>query len=178
AAGLRPSQTKTDEIFAPQRRFLCIKYVIGDLFTAPNQESLAHCVSEDLRMGKGIAVLFKKNFRRVAALKEQKKLVGECAVLTHDRRFIYYLITKKKASQKPAYVSLKQSLEAMKSHCLENNIKRISLPRFNGLDELEWSKVSQILQDVFKQTDISLTVYSLPQATRPKQSMRKVRRSM
>uniref|UniRef100_A0A3B3TNM6 Macro domain-containing protein n=1 Tax=Poecilia latipinna TaxID=48699 RepID=A0A3B3TNM6_9TELE len=140
-----------------------IKYVIGDLFTAPNQESLAHCVSEDLRMGKGIAVLFKKNFRRVAALKEQKKLVGECAVLTHDRRFIYYLITKKKASQKPAYVSLKQSLEAMKSHCLENNIKRISLPRFNGLDELEWSKVSQILQDVFKQTDISLTVYSLPQ---------------
>uniref|UniRef100_A0A3B3Y6J3 Macro domain-containing protein n=1 Tax=Poecilia mexicana TaxID=48701 RepID=A0A3B3Y6J3_9TELE len=69
-----------------------IKYVTGDLFSAPNQESLAHCVSEDLRMGKGIAVLFKKNFGRVDALKEQKKLTGECAVLTHDRRFIYYLV--------------------------------------------------------------------------------------
>uniref|UniRef100_A0A3B3YC28 Macro domain-containing protein n=1 Tax=Poecilia mexicana TaxID=48701 RepID=A0A3B3YC28_9TELE len=139
-----------------------IKYVTGDLFSAPNQESLAHCVSEDLRMGKGIAVLFKKNFGRVDALKEQKKLTGECAILTHDRRFIYYLITKKKASQKPTYVSLRQSLEAMKCHCLENNVKRISLPRIGcGLDQLEWSKVSQILQDVFKQTDIALTVYSI-----------------
>uniref|UniRef100_A0A3B3WKH7 Macro domain-containing protein n=1 Tax=Poecilia mexicana TaxID=48701 RepID=A0A3B3WKH7_9TELE len=63
-----------------------IKYVTGDLFSAPNQESLAHCVSEDLRMGKGIAVLFKKNFGQVTALKEQKKLTGECAVLTHDRQ--------------------------------------------------------------------------------------------
>uniref|UniRef100_A0A3B3Y782 Macro domain-containing protein n=1 Tax=Poecilia mexicana TaxID=48701 RepID=A0A3B3Y782_9TELE len=113
-------------------------------------------------MGKGIAVLFKKNFGRVDALKEQKKLAGECAVLTHDRRFIYFLITKKKASQKPTYISLRQSLEAVKSHCLENNVKIISQPRIGcGLDELEWSKVSQILQDVFKQTDIALTVYSI-----------------
>uniref|UniRef100_A0A3B3X625 Macro domain-containing protein n=1 Tax=Poecilia mexicana TaxID=48701 RepID=A0A3B3X625_9TELE len=45
-----------------------IKYVTGDLFSAPNQESLAHCVSEDLRMGKGIAVLFKKNFVKSSIL--------------------------------------------------------------------------------------------------------------
>uniref|UniRef100_A0A3B3W0V5 Macro domain-containing protein n=1 Tax=Poecilia latipinna TaxID=48699 RepID=A0A3B3W0V5_9TELE len=50
-----------------------IKYATGDLFSAPNQESLAHCVSEDLRMGKGIAVLFKKNFGRVTELKEQSE---------------------------------------------------------------------------------------------------------
>uniref|UniRef100_A0A3P9NHP6 O-acyl-ADP-ribose deacylase 1 n=1 Tax=Poecilia reticulata TaxID=8081 RepID=A0A3P9NHP6_POERE len=139
-----------------------IKYVTGDLFTAPSQESLAHCVSEDLRMGKGIAVLFKKNFGRTSELKEQKNLVGQCAVLTHDQRFIYYLITKKKASQKPTYVDFRQSLEDMKSPCLEYNVKRISLPRIGcGLDQLEWSKVLQILQEVFKQTDITLTMYSL-----------------
>uniref|UniRef100_A0A3P9QJ44 Uncharacterized protein n=1 Tax=Poecilia reticulata TaxID=8081 RepID=A0A3P9QJ44_POERE len=47
-----------------------INYVIGDLFTASNHESLAHCVSRDLRMGKGIAVLFKNNFGRTSELKE------------------------------------------------------------------------------------------------------------
>uniref|UniRef100_A0A3P9NHS2 Macro domain-containing protein n=1 Tax=Poecilia reticulata TaxID=8081 RepID=A0A3P9NHS2_POERE len=80
--------TNSSESFKMRR----IKYVTGDLFTAPSQESLAHCVSEDLRMGKGIAVLFKKNFGRTSELKEQKNLVGQCAVLTHDQRFIYYLV--------------------------------------------------------------------------------------
>uniref|UniRef100_A0A3P9QG69 Uncharacterized protein n=1 Tax=Poecilia reticulata TaxID=8081 RepID=A0A3P9QG69_POERE len=39
-----------------------IKYVIGDLFSAPNQESLAHCVT-----------LFKKNFGPTSELKEQSE---------------------------------------------------------------------------------------------------------
>uniref|UniRef100_A0A3P9PDZ9 O-acetyl-ADP-ribose deacetylase 1-like n=1 Tax=Poecilia reticulata TaxID=8081 RepID=A0A3P9PDZ9_POERE len=107
-----------------------INYVIGDLFTASNHESLAHCVSRDLRMGKGIAVLFKNNFGCTSELKEQKKLVGQCAVLIQGQRFIYYLITKEKASQKPSYNDLRQSLEDMKSHCVENNVKRIAMPRF------------------------------------------------
>ncbi|XP_017158717.1 O-acetyl-ADP-ribose deacetylase 1-like [Poecilia reticulata] len=111
-----------------------INYVIGDLFTASNHESLAHCVSRDLRMGKGIAVLFKNNFGCTSELKEQsellEKLVGQCAVLIQGQRFIYYLITKEKASQKPSYNDLRQSLEDMKSHCVENNVKRIAMPRF------------------------------------------------
>uniref|UniRef100_A0A3B5Q7S9 O-acetyl-ADP-ribose deacetylase 1-like n=1 Tax=Xiphophorus maculatus TaxID=8083 RepID=A0A3B5Q7S9_XIPMA len=112
-------------------------------------------------MGAGIAVMFKKKFGRVSELKEQKKRPGQCAVLTHDQRFIYYLITKKKASQKPTYVSLRQSLEDMKSHCLENGVNRISIPRIGcGLDQLLWSKVSKILEQIFKETNISITVYS------------------
>ena len=34
----------------------------GDLFSCHDSESLAHCISADARMGKGIAVLFKKKF--------------------------------------------------------------------------------------------------------------------
>ncbi|XP_014879305.1 O-acetyl-ADP-ribose deacetylase 1-like isoform X2 [Poecilia latipinna] len=92
-----------------------------------------------------------------------EKMPGQCAVLPHDQRFIYYLITKKKASQKPTYVSLRQSLEDMKSHCFQNGVNRISIPRIGcGLDQLQWSKVSKILEQVFKETNISITVYSLP----------------
>uniref|UniRef100_A0A3P9NC58 O-acyl-ADP-ribose deacylase 1 n=1 Tax=Poecilia reticulata TaxID=8081 RepID=A0A3P9NC58_POERE len=153
-----------------------LKYVTGDLFSCPRDESLAHCISEDIRMGAGIAVMFRKRFGEVSTLKEQKKVPGQCAVLTSDRRFIYYLITKQKASQKPTYDSLRGSLEDMKSHCLQNGVKRISIPRIGcGLDRLQWSKVSQILEQVFKETDITITVYSLPkkaETTVMKENMR------
>uniref|UniRef100_A0A3B5QAM3 Macro domain-containing protein n=1 Tax=Xiphophorus maculatus TaxID=8083 RepID=A0A3B5QAM3_XIPMA len=143
---------KTEELY--QSTNWILKYVTGDLFSCPRDESLAHCISEDCRMGAGIAVMFKKKFGRVSELKKQKKLPGQCAVLTHDQRFIYY--------QKPTYVSLRQSLEDMKSHCLENGVNRISIPRIGcGLDQLLWSKVSKILEQIFKETNISIAVYSL-----------------
>lgn len=50
---------------------LSLSEVRGDLFTCPSKTSLAHCVSEDLRMGKGIATLFKAKFGRVSELKAQ-----------------------------------------------------------------------------------------------------------
>lgn len=45
--------------------------VKGDLFSCSATASLAHCVSEDFHMGKGIAALFKKQFGGVAKLREQ-----------------------------------------------------------------------------------------------------------
>ena len=46
----------------------------GDLFSCPETDSLAHCVSKDLAMGKGIAVIFKKTFGDVEELRAQSKL--------------------------------------------------------------------------------------------------------
>ncbi|XP_056240701.1 ADP-ribose glycohydrolase OARD1 [Seriola aureovittata] len=154
-----------------------LDYVTGNLFACPKDEALAHCISEDCRMGAGIAVTFKQRFRGVAELKEQNKLTGQCAVLRRDRRFIYYLITKKKASQKPTYESLRLSLEDMKLHCEKNGVTKISMPRIGcGLDRLEWARVSEILEQVFKHTNISITVYSLPvkaETTVMKENMRR-----
>ncbi|RVE70901.1 hypothetical protein OJAV_G00068310 [Oryzias javanicus] len=143
-----------------------LAYVNGDLFSCPAEEALAHCISEDCRMGAGIAVMFKKKFAGVAELKDQKKVSGQCAVLKTNGRFVFYLITKKKYNQKPTYESLKQSLEDMKSHCVTNGVTRISMPRIGcGLDRLKWSKVAEILEEVFKHTNVSITVYSLPEKT-------------
>ena len=46
---------------------------IGDLFSAPVTASLAHCVSADLHMGKGVAVEFRNRFQGIKELKEQSK---------------------------------------------------------------------------------------------------------
>jgi hypothetical protein len=43
----------------------------GDLFGCVPHVSLAHCVSADMAMGKGVAVLFKKTFGGVDDLKRQ-----------------------------------------------------------------------------------------------------------
>ncbi|KAF3860747.1 hypothetical protein F7725_001002 [Dissostichus mawsoni] len=139
-----------------------VSYVTGNLFSCPGDEALAHCISEDCRMGAGIAVMFKKNFKGVEELKEQKKLTGECAVLKRGSRFVYYLITKKKASQKPTYDSLARSLENMSIGC--------------GLDKLQWNKVAEILEQVFKPTNISITVYSLPERRESKVMKENMRR--
>lgn len=45
--------------------------VRGDLFSCPTTASLAHCVSADLCMGKGIANVFKQRFGGVEELKKQ-----------------------------------------------------------------------------------------------------------
>ncbi|CAH2221431.1 Hypothetical predicted protein [Pelobates cultripes] len=50
-----------------------INDVKGDLFSCPSTDSLAHCISADCRMGAGIALQFKKRFKRVEELKSQSK---------------------------------------------------------------------------------------------------------
>ncbi|NXS13100.1 OARD1 deacetylase, partial [Neodrepanis coruscans] len=69
-----------------------LREVKGDLFSCPPSEALAHCISEDCRMGAGIAVLFKKKFGGVQELLDQQKKTGEVAVLQRDERYIYYLV--------------------------------------------------------------------------------------
>ncbi|XP_051890885.1 ADP-ribose glycohydrolase OARD1-like isoform X2 [Pristis pectinata] len=146
----------------PERNGFAIRYVTGDLFKCPPEESLAHCISEDCRMGAGIAVAFKERFGCVKQLLDQKKKTGEVAVLKKNQGYIYYLITKKRAFHKPTYESLQRSLEAMKKHCISNEVMRISMPRIGcGLDKLSWNEVAVRIQEVFKNTNIVITVYSL-----------------
>lgn len=50
---------------------LIYEEVRRDLFAVPSNVSLAHCVSQDLQMSKGIAKLFRDKFRQVDVLKKQ-----------------------------------------------------------------------------------------------------------
>ncbi|TRY96246.1 hypothetical protein DNTS_033462 [Danionella cerebrum] len=137
-------------------------HIKGDLFTCAPTDALAHCISEDCRMGAGIAVLFKKNFGGVGELLAQKKQPGECAVLQRSGRFVYYLVTKKKYYQKPTSEMLKRSLVSMKDHCLANGVRSISMPRIGcGLDKMKWEHVSSIITGIFQDTSMSITVYTL-----------------
>lgn len=139
-----------------------LREVKGDLFSCPSSSSLTHCISADCRMGKGIAVIFKKKFGGVKELLSQGQSPGGVATLRRDGRDVYYLVTKEKYWHKPTYETLTASLEAMKKHCLKQGTTELAMPKIGcGLDGLNWSKVCDIIRDVFHDTDVTITVYVL-----------------
>ncbi len=140
------------------------KEEIRDLFSVSEDYYLAHCISADFGMGKGIAVEFNKNFDMKRKLTDKypdyinnyrsNQLGG--TVLIEGR--VINLITKERYWQKPTYGTLQAALNAAKSQ-LPPDCKKIAMPIIGcGLDRLQWNKVSEIIKDVFKDTDIDILV--------------------
>ena len=148
-----------------KRKKNVISEIEGDLFTCLETTSLAHCISGDASMRKGIAVNFKSKFGGVQEILNQGCQPGDVAVLKRAHRFIYNLVTKAFCwENSTSYSNLKSSLLAMKRHALQHNVSKIAMPRIGcGLDDgLVWDQVRRILIEVFKDTNIELTVYVLP----------------
>lgn len=136
--------------------------ITGDLFQCSTDVCMAHCVSEDLAMSKGIAVLFKNKFGNVNYLISQNKKIGQVAILSDKNRFIYYLITKKRYWEKPTYENLNNCLIELYNHMMINKMKKLAIPRLGcGLDRLNWDTVKRMLEKIFENSDIEISVYSL-----------------
>lgn len=134
----------------------------GDLFSTDSHYSLAHCVSKDLKMGKGIAKEFRNRFKNVSVLKNQNPEIGSAIYLQTPTRFIFYLVTKERYFHLPTYESLTQALQSMKSICESNNIHHISLPKIGcGLDGLSWERVYSILKELFPPSAYHIRIYTL-----------------
>ncbi|XP_064211328.1 uncharacterized protein LOC661444 isoform X2 [Tribolium castaneum] len=151
-----------------------IKEIVSNLFEMPDDYSLAHCVAEDMNMGSGIAVQFRRDFKRVDELLNQRQQAGGLAVLEHDGRFIYYLVTKRLSSGKPTYETLFTSLQKLRAHMGENNVRKLAIPRIGcGLDRLQWDNVKFMVEFIFKDVDVEIVVCNLePKEDSPQQKHR------
>ena len=136
-----------------------------DLFTVSEDYYLAHCISADFGMGKGIVVEFNKRFDMKRKLQTKypdyfnqythKKIGSDC--LLGGR--VFNLITKERYFHKPAIITMRLALEKMKQICLDNNIKKIAMPVIGcGLDRLNWNDVSEQNKNVFADTDVEILV--------------------
>lgn len=97
----------------------------------------------------------------MAELKGQNVPVGGVAVLARQDRFVYYLITKEHYYDKPTYQTLSQSLEAMRNNILLEDVKHLAMPKIGcGLDGLQWSKVKDLIEEVFRDVDVEITVWT------------------
>ena len=136
-----------------------------DLFTVPEDYYLAHCISADFGMGKGIVVEFNKRFDMKRKL--QTKYPDYLNQYTHKRigddclleGRVLNLITKERYFQKPTIITMRLALEKMKQICLENDIKKIAMPVIGcGLDRLDWNDVSEQIKSVFTNTEVEILV--------------------
>ena len=140
-----------------------ITEIYGDLFVhCPPHVPLAHCVSVDLHMSKGIAKIFKSRYGNVPFLKNQIQSVGQCATLNYQGRYLFYLATKRRFFHKPTYGSLAQSLRSLRFNMESLGLFQLGIPKIStGLDALEWLRVKEIIRDVFTGSHIEIYVFYL-----------------
>lgn len=136
-----------------------------DLFSVPDDYYLAHCISADFAMGKGIAVEFNRRFDMKNKLKahypdylnqwQREKKRSGCILAGR----VFNLITKERYFQKPTYETLRGALECMKALCVQKGVRRAAMPVIGcGLDRLAWEQVSAVIQDVFSDTGTEILV--------------------
>lgn len=135
-----------------------------DLFAVPEEYYLAHCISADFDMGKGIVVEFNKRFNMKAILQSKyPNFVNDYhhykwggMALIEGR--VINLITKERYWHKPTYQTMRKALNIARLR-LPSDCKKIAMPIIGcGLDRLQWDKVSEIIKEVFKNTDIEILV--------------------
>jgi len=91
--------------------------VQGNFFDTDSNSTLAHCVSADFKMSKGLALIFRRKFGQITQLRKQKKAITEIASVETDGRTIFYLVTKEHYWQKPTYQNLFQTFQNLKKLC-------------------------------------------------------------
>ena len=109
------------------------KEEIRDLFSVPDDYYLAHCISADFGMGKGIVIEFNKRFDMKRKLQSKypdfvnefhrTKCNGVC--ILEDR--VFNLVTKERYYQKPTYQSMKNALWSMSQACKNIGITKIAM---------------------------------------------------
>jgi len=128
-----------------------------DLFTVDKNYHLAHCIASDLRMGAGIAVPMQRKFGLRGKIRSSGESTENPTCILIGR--VFNLVTKKRSSGKPSYKSLEASLRKMRELVIENNIKKIAMPKIGcGLDRLQWGRVREMIKDIFGDLDIEILV--------------------
>lgn len=144
------------------------KEEVRDLFSVLEDYYLAHCISADFGMGKGIVVEFNKRFNMKHILQtkypdyvnqfHRQKRLFDCIL---EGR-VFNLITKERYFEKPTYNTLTVALCEMKVLCWRKGIHKIAMPTIGcGLDGLEWDKVSKIIKCVFQDEAVEILVCRL-----------------
>ncbi|KAJ8954739.1 hypothetical protein NQ318_011434 [Aromia moschata] len=134
-----------------------------DLFQAPADFCLAHCVAADLRMPRGIALTFKKAFGQLEELRRQRPEVGRVLQITaaeqEKERSVFYLVTKQLSHHKPTYQTVWDTLVELRDVLLSQSISSLAIPKIaSGLDGLDWRVIRSMLEVLFRFTGIEILV--------------------
>ncbi|KAF4529887.1 hypothetical protein B566_EDAN016351 [Ephemera danica] len=143
-----------------------ISFVDDMILNAPQDYSLAHCVSRDLHCGAGFAMCIKSIYcgqSGLEILKSQKHNVGEVAALPIEpKRFILNLVTKDLYYNKPTLISdIELSLWSLKRFCIVYGVNKIAMPLIAcGLDKQKLSDVQKLIAKIFGHSIVNIKIYT------------------
>ena len=138
-----------------------------DLFKAPPDYALVHCISSDFALGAGIAIQFQKRYNTRNELRSRcpnyKFHGGDCiGTSSKGTRVAFNLVTKKRFWNKPTYKDLEDSLYELLEMVELTGYKKLAMPKIGcGLDGLEWETVRGIIHSVFEWSNVEIMVCSL-----------------
>lgn len=119
-----------------------------DIFQAPNTHALAHAVESSFTALRGsLAWQFALIYGDVDELRQRRVARGNCAVLEHNSRFVYYLVTKSNLYDVSTYDDVQAALICMREHMVSDGV---------GLGKR---------QVTFPPKELGELVYCLPQFT-------------
>lgn len=133
-----------------------------DLFTVPQGYYLAHCISADFALGAGVAKTFDEvynmRFKLFKTYDNYQYEGGDALPIDN----VFNLVTKPKCYHKPRYEAVREALEVMKEIMINLDTTKLAMPKIAaGLDRLEWSKVYDIICEVFEDTDVEILICEL-----------------
>ena len=126
---------------------------------------IAHCVSSDSAMGKGLASTIACC---TLELQELRKFpidnLPPGPLVTYfdqqNQRFIYNLLTRRRFFHKHTYETLELSLHALKQHSKRLNTPELAFPGLGcGYDQLHWPTVFSILFKIFSGSSTTITLF-------------------
>ncbi|KAE8740791.1 hypothetical protein FOCC_FOCC013690 [Frankliniella occidentalis] len=93
----------------------------------------------------------------------QGKKIGEVAYLKHNTDYIFYLITKKRFSDKKICPNVLSCLVNLSALCSSLGIKQESMPRLGcGLDLLKYEDVLPLIHAAFYDCSVEVTIVTPP----------------
>ena len=95
--------------------------------------------------------------------------VGEVAYLVRPSEapnappiYIFNMITKELHYDLPTMETMRWTLESLRRLCDQFGVKELAMPRIGcGLDKLEWRRVRRMIEDVFGDSDVEISVFYL-----------------
>lgn len=135
-----------------------------DLFTVGADYYIAHCISGDFTLGAGVAKRVNELYNMQFKLHMGYPLEDDDPANTYLGHAllidnVFNLVTKGVYKEKASYEYLHDALLDMKEQCLIEGIQKLAMPKIGcGRDKLSWIDVSDMIHEVFKDTDVEILV--------------------
>nr|WKV34469.1 MAG: RNA-dependent RNA polymerase [Riboviria sp.] len=148
-----------------------IHYLQMDLFDAPANSTLAHCISACVAMSLGIADSFRNRFPAdPPRILSSRPSPGDAFLFTqpkysHNR---LHLVTKPTKTDLPHLDDISKSLEVASALLVSSGISQVYMPRIAcGLDKQAWSNIEPLITKHLLSKSIDVYVCDLPNTFPP-----------